>query len=692
VHADILMHMEPNGYWMRSSEGKLPRSVSIDQTPENLKLGVESPRGFTLPPSPQDTAVNLIPCLPPVLASPLKSESGRQSDVVADRSTLSWVNSLLGWIWPKANQALMQWVHEDFTPRLQEALPAPFKKAHFSRFTLGRNTPDFGPVEVIQQSDSHVQVDLEIRYISDVDILIDAGAGGITFGINQLKFAGRLCIVLCPLVEKWPLIGAMKWFFCDKPQVALRFSGLASVANYPGMDTQVQKTVDEWVRSRVVLPNSRIWHFTRNEDIVNMMDAASHQPLGVLRARVLRGWNLPGVNWSALAVDRFTSDPYCILSLGDQSRRSSTVQNTTDPVWPVGESSCYFVVYHKEQGLEIDVIGDDSSRILTRNFVSCLGHVHSTTVASIMSSWPSLSHAGNIRGGIRVGSVSLDTSSVNKEMLHMNDPVISGSPSTLEVEAEWFNLTNRQMMPAGSDHPIAVLCVQLHKGTGFPQEASEQKKGLRWRSCLKDGDRPVSRKGQLCDVEQIEFPDVPIHPRLHPVIDKLVARKFPVTDIAQIVGAESPDVIETYLRVKAEYIQKHEEKLRVEQMPDHRVNLSWYETLTHFIQRIESETIMLDLLDHQDQVLGHIGPISLGQLFGNSSVTSARTIHTLSPPRAPEAEGFAAWFTPARRTPPEVVERYSTVQLEVSARLRYLQAARALPRSSGSFLEGVEAV
>jgi hypothetical protein len=359
------------------------------------------------------------------------------------------------------------------------------------------------------------------------------------------------------------------------------------------------------------------------------------------------------------------------------------LQNTIDPVWPKGEKSGYFVVYHKDQGLEIDVMGDDSSRMITRNFTSFLGRMTLTTIATIMS-WPNQMNTENVQRNSRACRVRLDTSDISREMLHVNDPVIAGRPSELEVETEWFNLTDKQMLPAGTDHPIALFIVELHKGTGFPLEAVSEKKGLRWRSCLSEGEQPLSRRGQLCDVAQIEFPDIPLHQRLFPVIDKLVERKFSSAEIAHIVDASSPDVIEMYLRARDEYIRKHREQERVEQTADHRINLQWYETVTHFVHRVDTEALTLDLLDGNDSVVGHIGPLSLRELFSNSDIAAAKRNYSLSAPRVSESRGLVSWF--ASRSSPGV-ERFTTVELQLSARLRYLQPARSLPKCSGSFFE-----
>lgn len=232
---------------------------------------------------------------------------------------------------------------------------------------------------------------------------------------------------------------------------------------------------------------------------------------------------------------------------------------------------------------------------------------------------------------------------------------------------------------------MALLCVEIHKGTGFPQEAIGQKLGLRWRSVLQhegqnNDNAQVSRRGQLCDVVQIEFPDVPIHPRLHSVIDKLAQRKYSIPDIAQIVGVDNPDTVTTYLHLKEQYLQKYQEKVRVERHEDHRVNLQWYETLTHMLHEKDTASLRLELLDGEDNAVGLIGPLSLKELFNNYSSAAPRRSHSLYLPRGGQG-GLAAWFAPARKMP-VATERFVTVELQLSARLRYLRPSH-LPKSSG---------
>jgi len=611
----------------------------------------------------------------------LKLPPGR-AESFADTGSLSWINAILGWIWPKANTALTRYVHADLTPRLREALPSPFKDMHFSRFTLGQNTPEFGPIEVIRHSDTHIEVDLQIRFLSDVDILLDAGAGGITLGIRRVTFVGRLCIVLRPVMEKLPLVGAVKVFFAALPQVGLKFTGLAAVAHLAGIEQMVQRTVDEWMRSRLVLPARKVFLLASDEEDLDLVEAFGHVPLGVLRVRVLRGRHLAGVNWSALDVEHFTSDPYCELRVGAHSTRTSTVVGSTSPEWPTEEPNAYFVVYHREQHLEVDVLGEDNG-LFARNFTGFLGK-SSVSVWRIMEEWD----LGASSLSARRSRLTLDTNQVTRDMLHVNDPVNRGIASELELEAEWFDLFEAQPRRAlpGSDNsgaPMALLIVEIYKGTGFPLDASSQGHGLRWRSHVEIDDAPVvSRRGDTCDVEEVEFPEVPINPRLFSVIDKLVDRKFSIEDIAQITGVESPELITLYLQSKEEYEVNAERLLETQMHEDHRVSLQWYDAMSHFIRRPETAVLTLGLLDGQDREVGRLGPLPVAPLLQGQGLDPERSKHSLICPvpaddGSKNSGGLISWLMqPREPLPVPGARRFATVELELSVQLRFLQVGQ----------------
>ena len=82
--------------------------------------------------------------------------------------------------------------------------------------------------QVTQFSESHVEVDVKMKYISNVDLLLDDGRAGITLGVSHLAFEGWLIIVL-RLIGKTPIIGSFCAHFADTPQIATDVAGHAQV-------------------------------------------------------------------------------------------------------------------------------------------------------------------------------------------------------------------------------------------------------------------------------------------------------------------------------------------------------------------------------------------------------------------------------------------------------------------------------
>eukprot|EP00424_Heterocapsa_rotundata_P004879 CAMPEP_0168693792 /NCGR_PEP_ID=MMETSP0503-20121227/33953_1 /TAXON_ID=89963 /ORGANISM="Heterocapsa rotundata, Strain SCCAP K-0483" /LENGTH=113 /DNA_ID=CAMNT_0008739401 /DNA_START=16 /DNA_END=354 /DNA_ORIENTATION=- len=104
-------------------------------------------------------------------------------DKLVDMSTMSWANMLFKSIWPKAMAALIASIKQDFEPRLQRALPMPFNKVRFARLTLGSGVPEMGPIEVRRRSDGHVQLELDLCYDTECDLLLEAPMAGSDSGI-----------------------------------------------------------------------------------------------------------------------------------------------------------------------------------------------------------------------------------------------------------------------------------------------------------------------------------------------------------------------------------------------------------------------------------------------------------------------------------------------------------------------------
>eukprot|EP00434_Breviolum_minutum_P038802 symbB.v1.2.034431.t3/scaffold4443.1/size39582/1 len=318
---------------------------------------------------------------------------------------------------PSVARALTEFVNQDLTPR--------------------QGTSD--------SLASHLVLDMQ--YFSNVDVSVDTG-NGLYFGMRHLKCNGKICISLQPLMQQFPIAGAVQIFFPFVPEVDIEFTGLAALGHFPGIEQTIRDSVKDWLRSHFVLPRikalsrdkarlcgcfAKSWQAMTFSSEVDTIKAVARRPIGVLHAKVLRANNLAGVNCHAFEQGSFTSHPYCILSLGDSSARTSTVRDTTFPKWPEDEEGGYLVVHHREQHLQVEVQAEASGSLFSHNFTGFLGSI--ACRVGQLRRWPVQDESGK-----RTSTLTLDTLRVNRELLHVDDPVSRGVPSTLDLEVQWYDI------------------------------------------------------------------------------------------------------------------------------------------------------------------------------------------------------------------------------------------------------------
>lgn len=582
-------------------------------------------------------------------------------DEASETSSLVWVNSLLRALWPNATVALENYINQELTEKLQRDLPSPFNSIHFARFSLGQGVPSFGPIEVRRHSDSQVLIEVEIRYASAVDVLLKAGSS-LSLGVKRLDFFGRLCLELKPLLDTWPIVGAVIVYFAAQPKLQLQFCGIVD-APLPGLAKRVQSAVD-WLSSTLVLPNFKCLEITSDERLLSLA-ACTREPIGVLKVHACRGLNLAGANWKMGAVRNFTSNPYCVLRLGGTSIKTSTVKNSTNPDWP-DEDAAYFIVHNREQELQVDVMDNDEG-FLQRNFVGLLGRLR-LSITQLLGPNP------GGPGGRGLQRYKLDTKEVKSGLLHVDDPVNTGIPSELDLKFKWLDLASPG--PAGAaaverGEPQGMVLLELHQGTGFPEEAV---KALRWKCWILEDQAVYSSNGKPPEHPdfQTSLPDC-----LHHVIDQLTARDADPAEIADIVEVDV-DQVAQYLAAKAQHEQS-EAKRKQDYGEVRCVELSWYETLALLVND-PAASISLSLVNSRGDVVGHLAPIKVKDVMSGAEKNAHETSRMLTiestQPRAAGVSGvLSAWIFPA--CAPISKDRFRAVQMHVSASYRALAGAAA---------------
>jgi len=110
-------------------------------------------------------------------------------------------------------------------------------------------------------------------------------------GVRHLVLCGTLSIVLRPSSQP-PFFGGLEVFFLNTPKLNLDFTGLAKVADFPGVSSVIRSTIMDVVNQSMVLP-ARIMYDVEDPDAQGIADQQFLEPLGILRITVRSAQNLP---------------------------------------------------------------------------------------------------------------------------------------------------------------------------------------------------------------------------------------------------------------------------------------------------------------------------------------------------------------------------------------------------------------
>lgn len=252
-----------------------------------------------------------------------------------------WVNQAVKRLWPSLKVALQSEVKECADKEIRHNLPD-WIKGHVTidRFELGSTPPHVDEIEV-EEIPEGMKIRLEFDFASGVDIEISVGV--LCFGVNQLKVWGAVAAELAPMIGELPVVGAIKVYCPDPPDLDYSFRGLARVADAPLIRTAIRHTLDQVIAHYIVAPNYMLKPLVSHDAPDDMFGRV---PQGVLRVRPIRAKKLVGSDWSIFS--KSTSDAYLQMKVGGDTWKSSVVKGTCDPEWPADEFHD-FLVYDTEQ-------------------------------------------------------------------------------------------------------------------------------------------------------------------------------------------------------------------------------------------------------------------------------------------------------------------------------------------------------
>ncbi|ATZ47681.1 hypothetical protein BCIN_02g09370 [Botrytis cinerea B05.10] len=274
-----------------------------------------------------------------------------------DGESAGFLNDIVAQLWPNIEAAGSKMVKDIVEPMFKTMLPGPLATLHFTKIELGATPIVLSNVKVTKTAHDGIKLDLNVDWDGQCDIELDGNMIP-RVGVKEVILNGRLSILLCPLTNIIPLIGAAQISFINPPELKLNFTGAANIADLSVIDDAVRKVLMGIINSVVVLPNRILVKLDAKNDYFKTY----HQPLGIIRITAERAWGFAEESQSKTKklfskLTRASPDCYAEIEVGAEAAwRTTTKNNTTTPAW--GETHD-FVVSDFDQRIKVVVSDHD---------------------------------------------------------------------------------------------------------------------------------------------------------------------------------------------------------------------------------------------------------------------------------------------------------------------------------------------
>ncbi|KAI1339221.1 hypothetical protein F5Y15DRAFT_407281 [Xylariaceae sp. FL0016] len=269
-----------------------------------------------------------------------------------------FLNDIISHLWPNINVAGCRMVKDIVEPMFAQMLPGPLKSLHFVKLDLGKVPLKVSNVDVHKTDKEGIKLDMDVDWDGRCDIELD-GKMIPKMGIEHIKLKGRLSVLMCPITDVIPLIGALQVAFINPPSLKLDFTDAISIADIDMIENSIKKVILNIIGGMAVLPNRYLVKMNSNNDYFKTF--VPH--VGMIRITVecatgINGPKKSGVKKLLDKIAKDIPDCYCKVSVGaEEPWRTSTVKNKHDPQW--NETHDFLVMDH-DQCILIDVNDEDT--------------------------------------------------------------------------------------------------------------------------------------------------------------------------------------------------------------------------------------------------------------------------------------------------------------------------------------------
>ena len=286
-----------------------------------------------------------------------------------------FLNALLAQLWPNmcvAGAAIVKNVAE---PMFAKMLPSPLNTLHFKKIDLGLVPIKFANADVHRTEGEGIKLNLDVDWDGRCDIELDA-TGIPKIGVEHVKLRGRMSILLCPLTNVIPLIGAAQVSFINPPYLHLDFTDAGGIGDIDLIDRCIKKVALQIISGMAVLPN----RFLVKLDPQNDYFKTYQHPLGLLRLTVESGANFGDEKPKTRNIFKklLRDVPDCFVKVNvsaEDQWRTSVAKNNHHPEW---NETHDFLVTDLDQEIQADVQDKDTA------FDDDMG-VARTTVKALLS-------------------------------------------------------------------------------------------------------------------------------------------------------------------------------------------------------------------------------------------------------------------------------------------------------------------
>ncbi|KAF1980370.1 C2 domain-containing protein [Bimuria novae-zelandiae CBS 107.79] len=268
-----------------------------------------------------------------------------------------FLNDLVAQLWPNINVAGCNMAKNIVEPILASTLPGPLANLRFVKIDLGNVPMRFSEVDTHKTSSGGIQLEMDVIWESKSDIELD-GSMVPKIGIERVHVKGRLSVLLAPLTNVIPCIGAAQVAFINPPKIDLDFTDAANIADLGVVSGTIRKTILGVVGGMAVLPNRFLVKLDNSSDWFK-----TYQPhLGVVRLTIERAIGIAGPKKKGAKrllqkIVKDVPDCYCKVNVGaEEEWRTSTKKNDHDPEW---NETHDFLVADFDQDITLDVQDDD---------------------------------------------------------------------------------------------------------------------------------------------------------------------------------------------------------------------------------------------------------------------------------------------------------------------------------------------